>query len=53
MTTNEKKTYIKSMNKAAMVKELVEGLNICVDDAVSYVYDTLTLTEQEFTAKYF
>lgn len=53
MTTNEKKTYIKSMNKAAMVKELVEGLDMCVDDAVSYVYDTLTLTEQEFIAKYF
>lgn len=53
MTFEDKKNYIKSLDKADMVKELVEGVEMSVEAAVSYVYDTLTLTKEEFIAKYF
>lgn len=53
MTFEDKKNYIKSLDKADMVKELVEGLDMSVETAVSYVYDTLTLTKDQFVAKYF
>lgn len=52
-TTNEMKTCIKNLNKTHLVKELVEGLDMAVEDAVSYVYDQLTLSKDEFVAKYF
>ena len=53
MTLTEMKTFIKSSGNAGLVKELVENLNMSVEDAVSYVYDTLTLTKEQFVAKYF
>lgn len=53
MTISEKKAYIKSQDKADMVKELVEGVDMSVEAAVSYVYDILTLTKEQFVAKYF
>ena len=53
MTIAEMKTFIKSSGSAHLVKELVENLNMDVEGAVSYVYDTLTLTKEQFVAKYF
>ena len=53
MTTAEMKDFIKSSGNAHLVKELVEGLGMSVEDAVSYVYDTLTLTKEQLVAKYF
>ena len=53
MTITEMKDFIKSSGNAHLVKELVEGLGMSVEDAVSYVYDTLTLTKEQLVAKYF
>lgn len=53
MTNAEKKAYIKSIDKAYLVKELVLGVDMSVEAAVDYVYDHLTLSNEEFIAKYF
>ena len=53
MSITEMKNFIKSSGNTGLVKELVENLNMSVEDAVSYVYDTLTLTKEQFVAKYF
>ena len=49
---NEKKAYIKEAGKCNRVRELVDGLDMEVTDAVDYVYDMLTLTNDEFAHKY-
>lgn len=53
MTIAEMKYFIESSGNAHLVKELVQGLGMSVEDAVSYVYDTFTLTKEQFVAKYF
>lgn len=52
-TLTEKKAYIKEIGQAHLVKELVTGLDMAVEDAVDYVYDQFTLTTAEFRMKYF
>lgn len=52
-TLTEKKAYIKEINQTHLVKELVTGLGMAVEDAVDYVYDQFTLTTAEFRMKYF
>ena len=52
MTISEKKAYILEKGRAAMVAELVQyGCDI--ESAVDYVYDGLTLTNDEFRMKYY
>lgn len=53
MSINEMKSFIKSNNKSHLVKELVTGLDMSVEDAVEYVYDHLTMSKEVFIKKYF
>lgn len=48
-----KKEYIKNAGKANRVKELVQGLDMKVEDAINLVYDELTLSHNDFIDKYF
>lgn len=48
----EMKTRIKEKGKAHLVKELVNA-GYTVDEAIDYVYDTMTLTKKQFAEKYF
>lgn len=52
MKINEMKELIKENGKAHLVKELVTGMDMDVESAVEYVYDTITLTREEFASKY-
>lgn len=52
MTITEKKAYIKDMNRASMVAELVQ-IGCDIEEAVDYVYDGLTMTTAEFRMKYY
>ena len=53
MNMNKMKEYINDNNKTHLVRELVEGLEMKVDDAVQYVYDSITMTTEQFKNKYF
>lgn len=46
------KEYIKAQNKTHLVRELVNS-GWSVDVAVEYIYDGLTLTNEEIRAKYY
>lgn len=48
-----KKEFIKNNNLTGMVRELVEGLGMNSVDAIEYVYDMKTMSNEEFTKKYF
>ena len=48
-----KKEFIKNNNLTAMVRELVEGLGMNSADAIDYVYDMKTMSNEEFSKKYF
>ena len=52
-TVDEMKEFIKAEGKAHLVKELITGLEVTVESAVEYVYDTLTLSNEQFRTKYF
>lgn len=47
-----KKEFIKNNNLTGMVRELVEGLGMNSVDAIDYVYDMKTMTNEEFSKKY-
>lgn len=51
--TKMKKEFIKENNLTAMVRELVDGLGMNSEDAIDYVYDMKTMSNEEFTKKYF
>lgn len=53
MTIEMKKAYLKENGWAKLVRELVEGGGWEVEDAVEHIYDSKTLTREEFFAKYF
>ena len=48
-----KKEFIKNNNLTGMVRELVEGLGMNSADAIEYVYDMKTMSNEEFAKKYF
>lgn len=48
-----KKEFIKNNNLTGMVRELVEGLGMNSVDAIEYVYDMKTISNEEFAKKYF
>ena len=48
-----KKEFIKNNNLTGMVRELVEGLGMNSVDAIEYVYDMKTMSNEEFAKKYF
>lgn len=43
-----KKEFIKNNNLMGMVRELVEGLGMNSSDAIEYVYDMKTMSNEEF-----
>lgn len=45
--------FIKNNNLTGMVRELVEGLGMNSVDAIEYVYDMKTMSNEEFAKKYF
>ena len=45
---NMKKEFIKNNNLTGMVRELVEGLGMNSVDAIEYVYDMKTMSNEEF-----
>ena len=47
-----KKEFIKNNNLTGMVRELVEGLGMNSADAIEYVYDMKTMSNEEFAKKY-
>lgn len=47
-----KKEFIKNNNLTGMVRELVEGLGMNSVDAIEYVYDMKTMSNEEFAEKY-
>lgn len=49
---NMKKEFIKNNNLTGMVRELVEGLGMNSVDAIDYVYDMKTMSNEEFAKKY-
>lgn len=49
---NMKKEFIKNNNLTGMVRELVEGLGMNSVDAIEYVYDMKTMSNEEFAEKY-
>jgi hypothetical protein len=49
---NMKKEFIKNNNLTGMVRELVEGLGMNSVDAIEYVYDMKTMSNEEFAKKY-
>lgn len=49
---NMKKEFIKNNNLTGMVRELVEGLGMNSADAIEYVYDMKTMSNEEFAKKY-
>ena len=46
------KDYLRKNNLVHLVSELVKGLDMDVDGAIEYVYDSKTLSEVEFAKKY-
>ena len=52
-TKKMKKEFIKNNNLTGMVRELVEGLGMNSADAIEYVYDMKTMSNEEFAKKYF
>lgn len=48
-----KKEFIKNNNLTGMVRELIEGLGMNSADAIEYVYDMKTMSNEEFAKKYF
>jgi hypothetical protein len=50
--TKMKKEFIKNNNLTGMVRELVEGLGMNSADAIEYVYDMKTMSNEEFVKKY-
>ena len=48
-----KEEFIKNNNLTGMVRELVEGLGMNSEDAIEYVYDIETMSDEEFVKKYF
>ena len=48
-----KKEFIKNNNLTGMVRELVEGLGMNSAEAIDYVYDMKTMSNEEFSKKYF
>lgn len=51
-TEDMKKEFIKENNLTAMVRELVDGLGMNSVDAIDYVYDMKTMSNEEFAKKY-
>lgn len=49
---NMKKEFIKNNNLTGMVRELVDGLGMNSVDAIEYVYDMKTMSNEEFAKKY-
>lgn len=47
------KNYIREHNLTAQVREFVEGADFEVAQAVELVYDTHTLSNEQFKSKYF
>lgn len=47
-----KKEFIKNNNLTGMVRELVDGLGMNSTDAIDYVYDMKTMSNEEFAKKY-
>lgn len=47
-----KKEFIKNNNLTGMVIELVDGLGMSSEDAIEYVYDMKTMSNEEFAKKY-
>ena len=47
-----KKEFIKNNNLTGMVRELVDGLGMNSVDAIEYVYDMKTMSNEEFAKKY-
>lgn len=47
-----KKEFIKNNNLTGMVRELVDGLGMNSADAIDYVYDMKTMSNEEFAKKY-
>lgn len=52
MNKEMKKEFIKNNNLTGMVRELVEGLGMNSADAIDYVYDVETMSNEEFAKKY-
>lgn len=53
MRLEEMKKYIKENSLTAQVREFVEGADMKVENAIEYVYDGHTLSNEEFAKKYF
>lgn len=51
ITIEEKKKFLKENNLTHLVREL--ACNGDVEDAIEWVYDSKTLTKDEFKKKYF
>lgn len=49
----EMKNYISVNNLGHLVRELVEGLEVESESAIEYVYDSKTMSKEEFVRKYF
>lgn len=47
-----KKEFIKNNSLTGMVRELVDGLGMNSVDAIEYVYDMKTMSNEEFAKKY-
>lgn len=47
-----KKEFIKNNSLTGMVRELVDGLGMNSVDAIEYVYDMKTMSNEEFAEKY-
>ena len=47
-----KKEFIKNNNLTGRVIELVDGLGMSSADAIEYVYDMKTMSNEEFAKKY-
>ena len=47
------KKYLKENNLTQQVRELVFGAGMSAEEAIEYVYDAHTLSNQEFASKYF
>lgn len=52
MNKEMKKEFIKNNNLTGMVRELVEGLGMNSADAIDYVYDVKTMSNEEFAKKH-
>lgn len=52
-TLEEMKNYLVENGLTHLVRELVNGLELSSESAIEYVYDSKTLSNKEFAAKYF